>query len=259
MKRSLRAYVQKKNMNIGVKSMEKTKVYGDLMDAYAERAMRIKFVYSQIIKPGDIVFDIGANHGNRSEIMIELGAKTIAVEPLPKCAKELRERFKDKITVVEAACGSKPDQLPMKVCNWDDMSSLSDTFIDKLTPILMPDTKWYETITVPVVTLDDLIKQYGVPSFLKIDVEGWEFEVIKGLHTPIKTIAFEYSPFLLDVAINTIEHLDNLAHYRYNYSRGDSMVMELPEDSFSATLIKELVKWPEYSGYGDIYAFRMDS
>lgn len=222
-----------------------------------ERYDRIYNLYRTFLNPGDMAFDIGANHGNRTEVLIDLGIKTVAVEPLPNCIAELKGRFKNA-TIVEAACGSKVDILPMKVCNWDDMSSLSDKFIDKLTPILMPDTKWYETIMVPITTLDILIDTFGVPSFIKIDVEGWEYEVIKGLHTPIKVISFEYSPFLLNVAVDVIQYLDRLGRYKYNYSRGDSMLMEMSDGVFSDTLIKELYKWPEYSGYGDIYAYMVD-
>ncbi len=47
-------------------------------------------------------------------------------------------------------------------------------------------------IKVPVTTLDDAIKSYGLPSFCKIDVEGFEMQVLRGLSQPIKVMTLEY-------------------------------------------------------------------
>ena len=48
---------------------------------------------------------------------------------------------------------------------------------------------WEPGATVSVITLDDLIAQYGEPAFCKIDVEGYELEVLRGLSRPLRTLS----------------------------------------------------------------------
>ena len=50
-----------------------------------EERRRFELFYSQFIRPGDLCFDVGANKGARAEIFLRLGARVVAVEPLPKC------------------------------------------------------------------------------------------------------------------------------------------------------------------------------
>ena len=46
---------------------------------------------------------------------------------------------------------------------------------------------------VPVTTLDALIERHGVPSFVKVDAEGFEEEVLQGLSRSIKALSFEFT------------------------------------------------------------------
>ncbi len=45
--------------------------------------------YSQFIRPGDLVFDIGANRGDRTEVFVQMGARVVAAEPQPWLAAPL--------------------------------------------------------------------------------------------------------------------------------------------------------------------------
>jgi hypothetical protein len=49
-----------------------------------------------------------------------------------------------------------------------------------------------KTADVSTVTLADAIARYGAPQFIKVDVEGHEFEVLGGLKTPVRYLSFEY-------------------------------------------------------------------
>ena len=60
-------------------------------------------------------------------------------------------------------------------------------------------------IRVPITTLDSLIARHGVPTFIKIDVEGFEFEVLVGLSRPINAISFEFTTIQRDVALDCVE------------------------------------------------------
>ena len=60
--------------------------------------LRVNF-YKKFINPNDLVFDVGANVGNRVGAFLKCHAKVVAVEPQPYCVKILREKFDDKITI----------------------------------------------------------------------------------------------------------------------------------------------------------------
>ena len=53
--------------------------------------------------------------------------------------------------------------------------------------------KWNRKQTVFIDTLDSLIAQYGVPAFMKIDVEGFEDQVVSGLSIPVGAISMEFN------------------------------------------------------------------
>ena len=69
-----------------------------------------------------------------------------------------------------------------------------------------------------MITLDDLIAEYGVPSFCKIDTEGFDWQVIKGLSQPIPVIEFEFHEEFLEDVNKSIQHLDLLGKVEFNYS-----------------------------------------
>jgi FkbM family methyltransferase len=56
--------------------------------------------------------------------------------------------------------------------------------------------KWNRSIRLPVTTLDLLVAKYGKPSFVKIDVEGSEQEVLSGLEKAPKYLSLSLTPSL---------------------------------------------------------------
>ena len=82
---------------------------------------------------------------------------------------------------------------------------------------------WYRTedygkITVPVTTLDTEIAKFGTPEFCKIDVEGFEVEVLKGLSSPIKALSIEFQCDERGVAkiSQCVDMLSKFATYEFN-------------------------------------------
>jgi len=60
---------------------------------------------------------------------------------------------------------------------------------------------------------------------VKIDVEGYELEVLLGLSQAIPALSFEYLPEATAAAVECIEALEQLGRYEYNHSRGESHVL----------------------------------
>ena len=89
--------------------------------------------------------------------------------------------------------------------------------------------EWDSQITVPVITLDSLIAKYGRPAFCKIDVEGFELEVLRGLHQPIPGISFEILPAAIGTAQQCIDYLTGIGAYAYNFSPGERHQFMFPK------------------------------
>src|SRR5262245_48030625 len=86
---------------------------GGVMDA-----CRAKF-YPQWVKPGDLVFDIGANIGNRTRVFASMGARVIAVEPLPQCYWALRWMFKCQPNVTIVGAAASYDEQPRRLTQFE--------------------------------------------------------------------------------------------------------------------------------------------
>ena len=74
-----------------------------------------------------------------------------------------------------------------------------------------------------MTTLDELIAAHGEPAFCKIDVEGFEVEVLAGLTRPLRALSFEYLPMAHDAALAVLDRVGELGAYRYNYSPIETM------------------------------------
>jgi hypothetical protein len=81
---------------------------------------------------------------------------------------------------------------------------------------------WDAVVRVRSTTLEALIGNHGVPVFCKLDVEGAEARVLKGLKTPIEALAFEYLPATRRTALKCLDYLERLGAYEYNWSAAET-------------------------------------
>lgn len=217
---------------------------------------RVNF-YSGFVKKDDLCFDIGANFGNRIAPMLEIGAKVVAVEPQIFCVKRLRTLFGDKIIIENKGLGAKEETRNFYISNQSVLSTFSTEQIEKTKNGRFKTSRWKKPIEMPITTMDSLIQKYGMPAFAKIDVEGFELEVLKGLSVPVKMISFEYTvPEMSDVLLECINHLNQLSNnFVYNYSVGESMEFALGEWLTCETMV-DYVQQEAFknTGFGDVYA-----
>ena len=139
---------------------------------------RQKQFYNSLINTSDLCFDIGANLGFKSKIFLSLGAKVIAIEPQSSCIKELKKIKNNNFKCFQFAVGSKNEEKELQLANHVEVATFSQSFIDYFET---EDLKWTKTETVKVKTLDSLIEDHGTPDFCKIDIEGYELEVLSAL------------------------------------------------------------------------------
>lgn len=206
------------------------------------------FFYGQFIKFGDLCFDIGANVGAKTELFAALGARVIAAEPQLRQFEILQARVKKfggNVVALPVAAGRTLGTRPLYFGDHDGKTSLL--------------ADWSNgdngSIDIQVTTLDRLIESYGLPDFLKIDVEGYEVEVLNGLSQPVGCVSFEYhhDPAGLRRALECIELLARMGKMEFNLTsmEGHSLISNwLPTDQF-AKCLPELVR--EHP-FGDIIA-----
>jgi FkbM family methyltransferase len=208
----------------------------------------------------DTYFDVGANHGNRIEPLIDKGIKIVAVEPQLKCIKFLKRKFGKKIILVPKGLGKVEETKTMYISNADVISSFSKEWIEATQASgRFSQYNWNEEQKVEMTTLDQLIKRYGKPKFIKIDVEGFEYEVLQGLSQPIDFISFEYTiperKTSIIECIDRITEISTTTGVQFNYSIGEGMEWALDE-WLSPQQMKEEIESNRFakSAFGDIYS-----
>jgi FkbM family methyltransferase len=198
--------------------------------AYRQREVRFYRALLKDFRPGDVVFDVGANQGYKTDIFLRMGAKIVAVEPDESNQQVLRERF------LKGRLKSRP--VVVVGCALSDNNGVETLWIDA--PGSAKNTlnqKWVETLRrdesrfgerlsfarqkqVTTTTLDDLIVAHGRPTFIKIDVEGAEPNVLRGLHHAVPYLSFEVNlPEFRPEGLECIELLNRIAASgRFNYA-----------------------------------------
>jgi FkbM family methyltransferase len=221
---------------------------------------RMLQLYGTFLRPGDIAFDIGAHVGNRVRAWRRLGARVVAVEPQPDCLRVLRLFFgRDPgVTIVPAAVGAEPGRARLSVSTaTPTVSSMSPQWIGTVSEDeRFARINWDFSLDVPVTTLDELIARHGEPAFCKIDVEGFEVDVLRGLSRPLRALSFEYLPPAHDAALQTLDLVERLGPYVYNYSPIETMRYASSRWLTAAELVPVLDRFRPLGRSGDVYARR---
>jgi FkbM family methyltransferase len=200
--------------------------------------------------------------GNRIDPLLHLKTKIIAIEPQKKCWHFLERKFGDKITIVPMGLGEEEGEKIFYISNTSVLSSFSKEWIDAVEEskrFERYNVNWGKTERMKMTTLDALIRKYGIPQFIKIDVEGYELEVLKGLSIPINVISFEYTvPEQTEKLISCIRQIERINEdILFNYSIGESMELDMLEWITAEKIINHIYSEEFQNTYfGDIYVCR---
>lgn len=219
---------------------------------------RMRRFYRQFMQPGDLCFDIGAHVGNRLWAWTTLGARVVGVEPQPLCMQFLRRWYgrHPQVTLVNEAVGAETGQQQLFISKrTPTVTTLSKSWIEAVQTIpSFAAVQWESRVMVKVTTLDKLIECYGEPVFCKIDVEGYELEVLRGLSQPLRALSFEYIPATHAMTLGCLERLRQLGDYEFNWSVGEQHRWQMPQWVESKTAVAFVKQLPPHARSGDIYA-----
>lgn len=222
------------------------------------RLRRMAALYRQFVRPGDLAFDIGAHVGDRTLVLARVGARVVALEPQPLPHRVLRllHGRRAGVTILRAAAAAEAGELTLRVSRrHPTVSTASPAFLDRVAGAAsFAGVAWPDSVTVPATTLDALIAAHGVPAFVKIDVEGFESEVLRGLSRPLPALSFEWLAETIPLALACVDRLEALAPHRYNASPGETLELALPDWTDAAGIRRFLRSRPPGSGSGDVYA-----
>jgi FkbM family methyltransferase len=219
---------------------------------YEAKQQEITFYHTLIRQAGGgLVFDVGSNEGDRAVIFADVADRVICVEPSPAAIRILENRFAKSptISIIAKGVGSQPGSSPFHMfgeidCYNTFSSKWADSLKDSNDETKRPHKKVIAVVDVPVTTLDSLIEQFGTPSYIKIDVEGFEIEVIKGLSRSVRLISIECNlPEFESETLDCLARLEEIqSKPRFNYCTTE------PPINFSSE------RWVSYSEMAHIVA-----
>lgn len=226
--------------------------YGDrARDAAMDR------LYARFVRPGDLAFDIGAHVGDRIASLRRLGARVVALEPQPYCIDALRRLYGDdeNVALVEAACGAREGAVALRVNSQNPtVTTASADFVAAADGAAgWEGQTWDAEIEARCTTLDALIERYGVPSFAKIDVEGYESDVLAGLSRPLPALSFEFTTIQRDVAYACLHQLVDLGAYRFDIALGESQTLTFDRWISGDEMARHIASLPHEANSGDVY------
>ena len=215
-------------------------------------------LYARFLQAGDLAFDIGAHVGDRTSSFRRLGARVVALEPQPGPARVLRliHGGDPAVTLVAAAAGDREGAIAFHLNSANPtVSTASDSFVRAADGAGGWEGQvWDATITVPCLTLDGLIRRHGPPAFVKIDVEGFEDRVLRGLSTPVRALSFEFTTIAREVGRACLDRLAGIGPYRFNLALGETQRLAFEAWIDAESMACTLRDLPHDANSGDVYA-----
>lgn len=207
-----------------------------------------------------IIFDIGCCWGLWIEANYNENDTFIGVEANPSAYLMAKERLKERKNVIikhHLLSDVNGEYLDFRIAESSvgEVSSASKAWVERSRHIKTE--KWMDPIKIKSITIDELIRQYGEPSQIKIDVEGYEFNVIRGLSKAYGLLMFEFAEEQKDETIQSIHHLVKIGYKYFCMTHGDDYIFR-PTSYVSSKEILLLILQNLNSGrqeaWGMIYA-----
>lgn len=213
---------------------------------------RIRSFYAPLLHNARLVFDVGANRGHYASVFASLGSRVIALEPNPDCVRHIQICY-PSVEVIQAVAGPEDGLSELNVSDTcDEMSSVSVEWIESIRACRDGQNRWNRKLTIPMLRLDTVVQHYGLPDYIKIDVEGFEEGVLDGLSYNPPLLSFEYNLAFLEAAFRCVDKL-SLDRVRFNFTVGGNEKFYMTDWTSSERLKSTLAAFEHGDVYGDIF------
>lgn len=228
------------------------------------RTEAVRF-YRAIIYPQALVFDVGANVGWRTDCLLTAGARrVVAIEPGYAPRQTLRSlyRFNPRVSLIPKGLATREGEATFYVSDSNEqVSSLDGEWTQKLAQhegvAVKQIAPQITTTTIQLTTLDRLIERFGLPAFVKIDVEGYEAEVLAGCSRALPLFSFEYTSSLVASGLACLDHMERFGEYKYNVCDSEEWQFLFPQWLSSTQLRQFLAEKYEAFAQGQHWVFEI--
>jgi FkbM family methyltransferase len=190
--------------------------------------------YRSFLPDCNLIFDIGAFDGHKAAALLRFTKKIVCCEPDSKNFQLLARQFSGtgKVQLLQIALSNQIGLEKFMVHHpgsaFNTLSAKWKDTLEREGAIRYGETFHFNSaanIEIPTITLDHLIGKFGVPDFIKIDVEGYEMKVLLGLSQAVRYISFECNlPDFFEETIGCIDLLTRLsATAAFNYAVDENL------------------------------------
>jgi FkbM family methyltransferase len=226
------------------------------------RTARMARFYKALLPGAALAWDVGAHLGNRSRVWLNLGWKVRAFEPQPACAALLENWFGDcpRFSLSRCAVGERAGTARLRISGrHPTLSSVSEDWVERMERHpLFNGISWSEQINVEQISLREAETGGGTPDFLKVDVEGGEAAVLRGLGGLPKSLSFEILPADRGNALVCVNILASKGRWEWNVALRESFRFLFPAAVDLETISKWITGLSDSQPSGDIYARLID-
>jgi FkbM family methyltransferase len=187
-------------------------------------------------------FDIGANIGNWSLSNVNNCDKIITIEASPNTFNKLLNNTNNEAKILclnYAVCNSNEEYIEFYDANTDTISTLNKDWLTSENSRFFNFTN-YNIIRCKTIKIDDLIKLYGVPELIKIDVEGGEFICLSSLTQKINNLCFEWASETNNITFECLDYLELLGYKEFAIQFQDNYTYR-PENYENLNNIKTIL------------------
>lgn len=168
------------------------------------------------------IYDIGANIGKFTEVNIDkyINCEFIVVEANPNLIPVLEKKFESikNIKILNLCVSDSDGFVDFYISEADTISTASKEWINESR---FNNFKYNSPIKVKSVSIDSMMIEYGESDYTKIDVEGYEYTIIKGIEKYIGLISFEWAEeMILDIK-NSLFHLNSIGYKEFYITYND--------------------------------------
>lgn len=164
--------------------------------------------YKKIVGNADLAFVFGEQNGHLTEVLSDIGVKTVVIQPIQPIFENLEQRF---------------SKLKNVVLLKEDVGSIQTEFYyngiyeKEILPFSSNLSAEENQTYIKITTFDELINRFGMPALCHIKGEGYENELLKGLNVSPLYIIFTFYSFTQEKTAENIRRILAIGNYEFNW------------------------------------------